>query len=254
MSPTKVTKVTHVIGIDASLTNTAIAIVDLAGLRRKPLVESLSVMKAETFTDMTLRERLTIIHNSIVDRLQHLRMVHSITNAERISVAMEGFSYGERFQRETLGAVQGVIHLAVSKEIDQEITLITPYAAKMFICPKWPGATIENWKANGYTGAFKRSMPGKDDVAQALFAKYKYDPKDEHVVDAILVAFTHAQKIGALDAKTPAPSTRASFDGTRRTVTAAPKPGRDLLRSGSLQAVKEAAARFQNRQGRQAQG
>ena len=191
----------HVLGIDASLTNTAIVSVSLADFRRKSLSESVRVCKIETTPALDLADRLDQIE---VLASSFLSSVRGSPGFGPAAVAIEGFSFGDRYRQYDLGAVQGVLRVAVRRRLGLHVTSVTPQASKAFACPAWPGFSKDNWSAAGRSGPFKRSMPNKHDVAQALFARYRYNPGDEHVVDAVLVALAYARTLGVLpDAKAP---------------------------------------------------
>lgn len=197
----------HVVGIDASLTNTALVAIDLAGLRRKPLTACVTTRLIETDPSDQFADRLITIYRAADGFFSQLR---ARTDYAGAAVAVEGFSFGDRFRQYDLGAVQGILRVTCRAATGLLIASVTPQTAKRFICPEWPGWSLQHWIANGYRGKFKRSMPGKADVAAALFARYKFDPGNEHVVDATLVALAHAHAIGVIDAP-PYPPVQPEF-------------------------------------------
>lgn len=185
----------HIFGVDASLTNTAIVAVSLHDFRRKSLSQSIRVCKVETSPRADLADRLRQIATTAESFFRSVRLDPQFHES---AVAFEGFSFADRYRQYDLGAVQGVLRVSVRTTLGVLVSSITPGNAKAFICPEWPGFSKANWAAAGRRGPWKRSMPGKADVAHALFARYRFDPADEHVVDATLVALTHARAQGVL--------------------------------------------------------
>lgn len=211
-----------VVGIDASLTNTAVVAVNLDDLRRKSSTLSgcVRTLKVETPASEFLGRRLSAIYSSVSD-------FFSLVGRSRCLIAMEGFSFADRYRQYDLGAVQGVIRLAAHNSLGLGISSVPPRNAKMFICPDWYGFSNENWDA--CFGPPKpgqkrrRSMPNKDDVSQALYKRFRFNPNDEHVVDATLVALAFAKLLGVLPLEYHCPSSRPGLPNAQKGSSARPR-------------------------------
>lgn len=195
----------HVIGIDSSLKAPALVALAFDDLRRKPLGQCVRTLALVTDEKHDLADRLALVYNSVIEWAALLRSDPDFVGAV---VAIEGFSFADRFRKYDIGAAAGVIRMAVRRSLGVHVKTVTPREAKAFICPDWHGFSNANWDAAFGPPApgkkRKKSMPDKVAVAAALFERYKFDPRDEHVVDATLVALTHARNLGVLpDAHAP---------------------------------------------------
>lgn len=195
-----------VLGIDASLTATAVfaAEVNIPAVRGGVPAEEWFVnyrtMQGATDSSDPIDLRLYQMHLDVYGFVKGLFGGSPETIG---GAAVEGFSFGARFQRENMGmavaaARLGYVHAFPRDARPPLIGTVSPAAAKKMACPTWAGFSKENWARAKRAGKFKRSMPDKDAVRSGFFARFKIGASvvsTEHLCDAACVAACVAESL-----------------------------------------------------------
>lgn len=181
-------------GIDSSLSNTAIAGIyrtQLDHRMEKPFVLKWSPRLITTTASEPIEQRLDYIGKQLTGFIMQASGIGGL-NPVATKIGMEGFSFGAKFQRETLGMVHGIIRTDIFRALELQVGLVSPRTVKFTACPSWPGWNKKNWEAAKRKGKFKGSMPPKGDVGAGLFKHYGINTDDEHIADACCVALSMA--------------------------------------------------------------
>lgn len=202
---------THLLGIDASLSATAYAILSIEKSNGQrwgiQLVKSDVI---QTYPETPLRVRLRDTAVFIAEAanwaanfslgaypLPVARGVHK----GPLIVGIEDFSRGSRFRREEAGMSTAVTLLGLQKGIGTlwrnpaaGPVMIPPREVKKTVLPNWHGWSKAHWVASGRTHKFKMSMPDKVSVQSALMRTYRFRFDDEHQADAACVALAVAKR------------------------------------------------------------
>lgn len=184
-----------ILGVDPSLASCGIAVL---GVSEKGSPHLLTARVVQSDSDTPTDQRIYDIAKVVRDNLHEYRPT---------LIGIEGFAFNQKFQRENMGMVVGAIRAACWPHVVKHgLTwhVMRSQQAKLLICPKWPGWSLKNWEAAGYTRKFKRSLPDKGSIIAGLHTRFGIIVHNEHEADAITVAIAAAIQSGiTVNTRTP---------------------------------------------------
>lgn len=187
-------KAVTVLAFDIALANASFALLrfDEATRHRPKRVTSFTV---KTDSTLPLHERLLTLYDFGREaQLAYQNKYGDIKPPDL--VAVENFSRNSKFHREEMGAAFAAVVMGLSRSTVRKSKwqMVTPRAAKIIACPKWPGLNKDNWIAAGRDPAkFKASMPDKQAVMNGLVRRFNIVTTNEHHADAVCVGIAGAQ-------------------------------------------------------------
>jgi Holliday junction resolvasome RuvABC endonuclease subunit len=165
----------RILGIDPSLTGCGLAVIE------DGVLEWSAVVKTTTKDEGRLNLIFDAVRRAIdVDLLQSFRTER---NFENTAIAIEGYAYNARFQREQMGEVGGVIRLAIHR------AGLPPPAV-------WAN---KSWQKV----ALGRGDFVKNQVRLEVYKRYGVEIKDDNQLEAYCVAM--AEHLARTGAKRPVP-------------------------------------------------
>jgi len=173
-----------ILAFDQSTTSVGWAL--LCGWRNKHPLIQYGVIQP----DGDLNERLDAMWHpihGIITKSRYINPVHLV---------LEGYSYGSRNNRETMGEAVGIIKAAAFDVgvMPSEVEAIAIPDWKKAIYPTWPGWTKKNWEAAKRKGAFQHSQPDKIAIRHKLIELFGLNVQEEDAADAVGIAVAFNDK------------------------------------------------------------
>jgi Holliday junction resolvasome RuvABC endonuclease subunit len=212
------------VGIDHSLSACGIAEVTIHTRDRKVIGHRAATFGTDSKTEMS--ERLHYLGVNVARFIDWGKMP---------VLSIEGFAFGAKYQRESMGMVVGALRFAIAdkRPLDPGLEVIQPREVKVALVPDYFGWSLDNWVASGRRRdkapmrtnkkgvvSFKTTMPEKSDVIAGLYRLYGINCLADAEADATGVALANAIRKG----HGPRATAQSGTDANRQEKVVVPSP------------------------------